>query len=159
MKKFAYKFKTYLYVIIILAALLSLAGLGFNAYRLIAHRYEGTNGLIGAILCVVIAAVILVLTGSILICARYEITKEHFTLRWGVLVTRAKISAINTLVYNTTTRVLAIVFDNDALMVISSVGNTALDIVDAIRQYNKGVIFQSISSESSPKNKNDKNKK
>ena len=76
MKKFAYKFKTYLYVIIILAALLSLAGLGFNAYRLIAHRYEGTNGLIGAILCVVIAAVILVLTGSILICARYEITKS-----------------------------------------------------------------------------------
>ena len=76
-----------------------------------------------------------------------------------MLVTRAKISAINTLVYNTTTRVLAIVFDNDALMVISSVGNNALDIVDAIRQYNKGVIFQSTSSESSPKNKDDENKK
>ena len=159
MKKFPYKFKTYLLIILILAVVLSALGLGFNLYGIIAKTYDSPNALIGAILCVVISVFLLTLTVSMLCCSRYEVTKEHFILRWGVLVTKTNISTINTLVYNTTNRALAIVYDNDNVMVISTLGKEALDLVDAIRNVNKNIVFQSISDESNKKLDDKQNKK
>ncbi len=147
MQRFKYKFKNYVYVVMVAAILLALLTIAMTFYRLIKNGYDPSH-LLGLITTLLISVLIIVLIVSMLISSYYEVNDKNFVLRWGILKNVIPIKEITKTVHNPETDKLTVYFgENDNFMIISVVKVNPLDIVDALRSKNKKIMFESISSE------------
>lgn len=148
MVRFKYKFKNYVYVLMVSAIVLALATIGMSVYRFIAFGYDPNKSL-GVILSLLIAVFIIILIASILISSYYEVNQNDFILKWGILKNKIPVKEITRTIHNTDTNKLTVIYGKeDNFMVISVVDTNPLDIVDALRVHNKKIIYQSQSNES-----------
>lgn len=154
MKRFKFRFKTYIYVIIVIAAILAAVMLVLNAIKIFSGTVTDTNDIVSVITTLAISVIILVLLASMAVSSFYEVNDKSFVLRWGVLKNEIPIADITKTIYNTETKKLTVVFGkDDNYMVVSVAKIDPLDIVDALRAKNKNIAFES-SSEPENKNKN-----
>lgn len=145
--RFKYKFKKYAYMLMAAAILLAIAVIVINLLRIVKYGYDSSK-LMSIIISCVLSVVIMVLVVSMLVSSFYEVSEKSFTLRWGILKNEIPVKEITKVLHNPDKNTLSVFYgENDNFMVISAIDVNVLDIVDAIRKYNKKVIYESISEE------------
>lgn len=149
MQKFRFKFKIYVYVVMSCALVLALASVCMTVFKTI-NGYDASK-LMSTIITTLISVFIIVLLVSIMVSSYYAVDDKNFVLRWGILKNVIPIKEITKLTYDSDKDKLTVYFGvNDNFMVISLDKVNPMDIVDALRQRNKKILFESFSSSDNP---------
>ncbi len=147
MKRFKYKFKNYVYLLMAAALLLACLTIGMSVYRLIKTGYDPSH-IIGLITTLLVSILIIVLIVSIFVSSYYEVNDLNFVLRWGILKNVIPVKEITKTLYDPDKDKLTVFFGEDNFMIISVANVNTMDIVDALRSKNKKILFESQSSAS-----------
>lgn len=158
MNKFKYGFKKYMYLLMAVAIVVSCLCIAINVYRFISAGGKTNSGYFGFILTILVCLLIIVLVVSIMVSSYYEVTDKNFILKWGLLKNEIAIKDITKTEYNEDTKKLAVFYgEQDNFMVLQLNQINPLDIVDALREVKKDILFESFSSASiEPNDKNNK---
>lgn len=144
MKKFKYKYKPYIFVIMALSVILALATIGMTIYRLI-NGYDPSK-IFNAVITTLISLFIILLVTSMMISSYYAVDDKNFILRWGILKNVIPVKEITKLLYDSDKKKLTVYYGaEDNYMLVSLDKVNPIDIVDALRKRNAKILFESYS--------------
>ena len=149
MKKFKYKFKPWIVVLLSIGVIVAAAGIGINVYRLAANKHPDSYTLVSYIIALVISIAGGATFVSILVSSYYTVTDDELVLCWGFLKNRLAIKSIKRVVLNQSTDKLALYYNEDNFFVMDAKTVDPTVIADLLRKKNDRIIFE-ITSDDPP---------
>lgn len=139
-KYFKYKFTTTMFVLLIVALVLCVAGLAVSIFRI---YNQGVHEFIDALqspLLIVICVFAIVFIISVMAKSQYVVTEKHYISQFGFVKSRFLIKDVTAIELDSDTKKLT-VFVGEQYMVLSIVPEQNDAFVQAMREMNKKIDF------------------
>ena len=146
MKK--YKFSYSLPVLLLLYAGMAIAAASIvlNILRIVNNSAPTTYNYISLIVVGLVCVGYMVLAVSMLVNSYYAVDGKYFILRWGILKNQLEIKSMTRVLLDSDKHQLTIFYNEDNYFIVKSATIPFPDLVAALREVNKKIVFDFTSS-------------
>ena len=150
MKKFRYKYPVWIKILIIAAAVVAVASLALNIYRLIKANGSETYDYLSFTIATLISLIGAVLFIAMIVSSGYKVDDDNLTLYWGFLSNKMPVKSIKRIVLEQTREKLVIYYNEENFFVLNAKTVEPVDLVDELRKRNDKIIFEITSAATPP---------
>ena len=147
MKKYKFSYSAPVLLLIFAGMAVSVASIVFNVLRIVNNTSPTTYNYISLITVVLVCIGYLVLSVSMLVNSYYAIDDKYFILRWGILKNRLEIKSMTRVLLDSERRRLTVFYNEDNYFVVKSATIPFPDLVAALREVNKKIVFDFASND------------
>ncbi len=147
MKKYKFSYSAPVLLLIFAGMAVSVASIVFNVLRIVNNTSPTTYNYISLITVALVCVGYLVLSVSMLVNSYYAIDDKYFILRWGILKNRLEIKSMTRVLLDSERRRLTVFYNEDNYFVVKSATIPFPDLVAALREVNKKIVFDFASND------------
>ena len=141
MKKFKFSYSLPVLLLIFAGMAVSVASIVFNVLRIVNNTSPTTYNYISLITVGLVCVGYLILSISMLVNSYYAIDDKYFILRWGILKNQLEIKSMTRVLLDSDKHQLTIFYNEDNYFIVKSATIPFPDLVAALREVNKKIIF------------------